>query len=140
MPIIGLNLKSIKANINENKIVKNVNVNSSPTIEKIEKKEIDLPGMKDVLSINFKFVTNYEPKIGEIVFEGEVLYHSDDVKDILKKWEKNKRIEDPMALEVLNAIFQKCLTKAIDLASELRLPPPIRFPVVRPKEQSEYIG
>jgi len=140
MPIIGLNFRSIEANINENKVVENVNVNSSPTIEKIEKKEINLPGMKDVLSVNFKFVTNYEPKIGEIVFKGEVLYHRDDMKDILKKWEKDKKIEDPMALEILNAIFRRCLTKAIDLASELRLPPPIRFPIVKPKEQNEYIG
>jgi hypothetical protein len=140
MPIIGMNFKSIKANINEGKITKNVNVNSSPVIEKMEKKEINMPGIKDVLSIKFKFTTNYEPKIGEIMFEGEVLYNSEDMKEILKKWEKDKKIDDPLAMEVLNAIFRRCLTKGIDIASELGLPPPIRFPIVKPKEQSEYIG
>ena len=45
-----------------------------------------------------------------------------------------------MALEVLNAIFRRCLTKGIDIAAELGLPPPIRFPVVKSKEQNEYIG
>ena len=86
MPIIGLNFRSIKANINKGKITKDVNVNSSPLIENLERKAINLPGMKDVLSIKFKFTTSYEPKIGEMVFEGEVLYNSDDIKDILKKW------------------------------------------------------
>ena len=140
MPIIGLNLKSIKASINEGKSIKNVNINSSPIIEKIEKKNINLSGISEILSISFKFTTHYEPKIGEIFFEGEVLYTSDKVKDILKKWERDKKMEDPMALEVLNAIFRRCLTKGIDLATELGLPPPIRFPVVKPTEQSEYIG
>ena len=88
MPIIGLNFKSIKADLKEGKITGNVNVNSSPVIESLEKKSLDLPGIKDVISIKFKFNINYEPKVGEIVFDGEVIYNSEDIKEILKKWEK----------------------------------------------------
>ena len=140
MPIIGLNLKSIKANISESKITKSVNVNSTPVIQKVEKKDTNLPGMKDVLSIEFKFTTSYEPKIGELSFEGEVLYYSEDIKEVLKKWEKDKKMDDKLTLEILNAIFRRCLTKGIDLSAELGLPPPIRFPIVKPKDQNEYIG
>ena len=140
MPIIGLNLKSIKASVNEVNSGKSVDIKSSPVIEKIEKKSINLPGVKEILYIGFKFTTHYEPKVGEIFFEGDVLYSSEDIKDVLKKWEKDKKMDDKMALEVLNAIFRRCLTKGIDLAAELGLPAPIRFPVVKPKEQDEYIG
>ena len=49
-------------------------------------------------------------------------------------------MDDPMALEVLNDIFRRCLVKGVDLSNELGLPPPIRFPIVKPKEQDEYIG
>lgn len=154
MPIIGLNFKSIRANINEGKITKSINVNSSPVIEKLEKKEINLQGIKDVLSIKFKFTTSYEGepktekkessqskiKIGEMVFEGEILYNSENIKEILKKWEKDKKIDDLMASEIFNAIFYRCLRNGIDLASELGLPPPIGFPKIQKKEQSEYIG
>ena len=141
MPIVGLNLKNVSANVEEKKVVEgNINVNSAPTIEGVEKKTVGLPGLKDVVSINFKFETIYEPKIGEIVIKGEVLYYTEKEKEMVDKWKKEKKLDENVAAEVLNAIFRRCLTKAIDLSNELRLPPPIRFPIVKPKEQSEYIG
>lgn len=131
MPIIGLTLNSISASAENKTVSGNVNVNSVPTIEKVEKKELDL--FKDVLVIGFRFRTQYEPKIGEIVMEGELLYHGEDTKDILSKWKKERKIEDKPAAEFLNAIFRKCLTESIRISQELRLPPPIQFPVVVPK-------
>ena len=81
MPVIGLQLKSVKASIDEKKIIEgNINVNSSPRIESVEKKDINVPGIKDVLSINFIFEVNYDPKVGEIEMEGEVLYQTDKSK------------------------------------------------------------
>jgi len=132
MPVIGLQLKSVKASIDEKKIIEgNINVNSSPRIESVEKKDINVPGIKDVLSINFIFEVNYDPKVGEIEMEGEVLYQTDKSKDILAKWKKDRKLEDDMAVEVLNAIFRRCLVEALSLSNELRLPPPIRLPIVQ---------
>ena len=149
MPIVGLNLKSIKANISERKIMGSVDVNSTPVIKKVEKKDTNMPGMKAIVSIDFSFSTKYDMEdkksgkkvdIGEISFEGEVLYFSEDIREVLKKWEKDKKMDDKLTLEILNAIFRRCLTKGIDLSAELGLPPPIRFPIVKPKQQDEYIG
>ena len=140
MPVIGLQLKSVKASIDEKKIIEgNINVNSSPRIESVEKKDINVPGIKDVLSINFIFEVNYDPKVGEIEMEGEVLYQTDKSKDILAKWKKDRKLEDDMAVEVLNAIFRRCLVEALSLSNELRLPPPIRLPIVQKatEEKSE---
>lgn len=141
MAVIGFNINAINARVETAKERKgNVNVNSSPLITGIDKKEIELSGVKDVVAINFQFETKYEPKIGEIMLEGEVLYQSSNSKEIIAKWKKEKRMDDDMAIEVLNTIFRRCLAKAIEISAELRLPPPVSFPIVKLKDQEEYIG
>ncbi len=136
MAILGISLKNIKGEINE-KVTPDgdINVSSTPTIESVSKKDLDLFSMKDVLAIEFRFKTAYEPKIGEIVMEGEVLYQTDKTKDVINRWKKEKKMEEGLATEILNAIFRKCLTQAIAVAHELRLPPPIVFPVVRAQKE-----
>lgn len=132
MPIIGFNLKSIKA-VNEEKNTKGeVNINSTPTIKSVEKRDLDIT--KDVIAVQFDFKTVYEPKIGEISFEGEILYKTDDVKKILKAWKDDKKLDDSVAVEILNNIFRRCLTKANTLSDDVRLPPPVQFPVIQKKK------
>lgn len=143
MPIIGLNINSINAEISD-KMPRgnvNININSTPKITGIEKKDVNMIGMDDVISFSFSFETKYEPDIGKIAFTGEVLYQSLDAKNILNKWKKEKKINDELAVEILNSVFRKCLSKGVDIASELRLPPPISFPLVRTKDEAEeYVG
>lgn len=141
MPAIGFNINAIDAKVDSTTERKgNVNVNSSPSITSIEKRNVDFPLAKDVVAINFKFETKYEPKVGWITMEGEVLYTSDNPKEMIAKWKKEKKMEDSVAIEVLNTIFRRCLAKAIEIAAELRLPPPVSFPIVKLKDQEEYIG
>ncbi len=141
MPAIGFNINAIDAKVDSTTERKgNVNVNSSPSITSIEKRDVDFPLAKDVVAINFKFETKYEPKVGWITMEGEVLYTSDNPKEMIAKWKKEKKMEDSVAIEVLNTIFRRCLAKAIEIAAELRLPPPVSFPIVKLKDQEEYIG
>ncbi|MBS3053721.1 MAG: hypothetical protein J4469_04430 [Candidatus Aenigmarchaeota archaeon] len=141
MPAIGFNINAIDAKVDPTTERRgNVNVNSSPSITSIEKRNVDFPVAKDVVAINFKFETKYEPKVGWITMEGEVLYTSDNPKEMIAKWKKEKKMEDDVAIEVLNTIFRRCLAKAIEIAAELRLPPPVSFPIVKLKDQEEYIG
>ena len=70
-----------------------------------------------------------------------MLYRSDDCKSILSKWKKEKKLDDDVAVEILNAVFRKCLSEGVDIANELRLPPPVSFPVVKAKEDAQgYVG
>ena len=124
MPAIGFNINAIDAKVDPTTERRgNVNVTSSPSITSIEKRDVDFPMAKDVVAINFKFETKYEPKVGWITMEGEVLYTSDNPKEMIAKWKKEKKMEDDVAIEVLNTIFRRCLAKAIEIAAELRLPP-----------------
>ena len=128
-----MNFNSIAASIDEAKIgTKGVSVNSTPKIVSIEKSEV--LGMKDVLRVKFDFKTKYEPGLGTISIEGSLLWRGPDAKKILKRWEEEKKVETKVAAEILNAIFRKCLAKAVVLAEDVRLPPPVQFPVVRTKQ------
>ncbi|MBI2075646.1 MAG: hypothetical protein HYT72_00170 [Candidatus Aenigmarchaeota archaeon] len=136
MPIIGFNLNSVHAAINEKNVTADkIDINSTPRIENIERAELNFGGIKEVLSVDFSFEIKYEPSVGEIKMGGTVLYQTENAKDVLAKWKKDKQVEGAVAMDVLNAVFRKCLTKALDLSLELRLPPPIQFPVVKQKEE-----
>ncbi len=130
MSVIGFNLKSIRANVDEKKLAGDVSVNSSPSIKTIEKRDLGFVGVKDAIGIEFEFSTLYEPKVGEISFAGEIMYQVEDAKKVLDAWVKNKKLDEKIATDVLNTIFRKCLAKSVEISDALRLPPPIRFPVV----------
>ncbi len=130
MSVIGFNFTSMSANVDEKNMKGDININSLPTIESVEKHDLSSIGINEAINVKFKFVTSYEPKIGEIEFKGDILYHVEDSKKILKQWKDGNKMEDKMALDILNTIFRRCLSKAVEMADTLKLPPPIRFPVV----------
>ena len=59
-------------------------------------------------------------------------------------WDKNKKLPESVALQVMNAVLRKCISRAIDLSEQIMLPPPLNLPVIRPKKKDqqniEYIG
>ncbi|MBS3055820.1 MAG: hypothetical protein J4473_00140 [Candidatus Aenigmarchaeota archaeon] len=136
MPVLGILLNEIEGK-NNNKQAEgmNINVNTTPKIERIKKSEID-PNIKDVLSVEFSFATNYSPDIGEINMKGEVLYKAKNADKIVKNWDDTGKADDDMIIEILNAILRKCVTEAVSLSNQMRLPPPIRFPMVKKQDQS----
>jgi hypothetical protein len=118
-----------------------INVNSSPKIKEL--KEVTLPNLKKkALSMDFEFLTTYDPKIGEIKINGNLLLLADKNEPILEQWKKNKSIPQAVSVEVLNYLFKKCLLKISNVAEDLQLPPPIQFPVIKPKQKEEpgYVG
>jgi len=138
MGIIGISFSSISASVSEEKTENaNISVNSSPRITDVKEKPVGIPGLEKALYIDFVFSTVYDPDVGKITLKGEVIYVSDSSKEIIEKWQKEKMFDDSLAVEILNAIFRRSLSKALDLAQELRLPPPIQFPKVRMKNETD---
>ena len=125
--IVGMNFTSIKA-YTKDQLLPNVNVSSIPKILDVE--EFSVMDMKDVAKIKFGFVCEYSPDVGKVEIEGMVLWKDANMKEILSAWKADKKLNTKIAAPVLNAIFRRCLTKSIELADELRLPPPVQFPVV----------
>lgn len=132
MPVVGYNFNSIQASADLSKpLNQEIQVNSTPSITNILKKPVSVKGVKEVLVIEFEFKTMYEPKIGSIELKGEILYQHDDIDNILKSWKDKKNLDENVLLDVMNTIMRRSLTKIVYLSDELRLPPPVRFPIVQ---------
>jgi len=134
MPVIGMEIKSIEGK-REDSIGKNLRIDNGPKINKIKTKKIDSLG-KEALDIDFEYQCNYKnpdkkKPIGSIVIKGSTLFLTENTKEVMKKWKKDKKLSQDVALPVLNNIIRRCLTKAINLSEELKLPPPIRFPIAK---------
>ena len=136
MSVIGFNFTAINASSEDKNIKGDINIQSSPNIESIERHDLSSIGIPEAVEMKFRFATNYEPKAGHIEFRGNILYQVEDAKKIVKQWKDGNKMDDKMALDVLNTIFRKCLAKAVELSDTLRLPPPIRFPIVTTEKPS----
>ncbi len=131
MPVVGLNFTRIEANRNPIENLKGeINVNSTPKITEVKEAALQNVGQK-ALSLEFEFLTTYEPKIGSIKLEGGMLFVTDKHKEVLEKWGKDKALPDDASVEVLNHLFRRCLLKMANLAEDLQLPPPLQMPRVK---------
>ena len=98
-----------------------------------------------IIKFIFEFTSKYEPAIGTILFEGEILYLDEPkkIKEILNSWKKDKKISPEIMANLLNTILTKCNVQALILSQEINLPPPIPMPKVQmapPEEKENYIG
>ncbi|MBI4014359.1 MAG: hypothetical protein HY365_00200 [Candidatus Aenigmarchaeota archaeon] len=134
MPIMGSNFSKIEAVNNEKKVSGGMNVNGAPKIVGVRKHD-KVFDIKNVLSIDYVYETKYEPDAGHVRIEGEMLYSTERADQIVSLWSKEKKLDDDMAVDVLNAIFRQCIAKTIEIAADLRLPPPIEFPNVKKEEK-----
>ena len=123
-----------------------IDINNNVSIKDI--KEDDFSFGKDkkqnVLRFIFEFTSKYEPNVGNILFEGELLYMEEPkmAKEILADWKKDKRLSKDLMAGLLNTILTKCNVQALILSQQVNLPSPIPLPKVQinaPAEKS-YIG
>jgi len=96
------------------------------------------------VSFNFDFMIFYEPKMGSLSINGDVMYYNEPkkVKEILDTWKKTKKLAPDVSLEVINTILSRCNIKALELAEDLNLPAHIPLPKVEIEREkySSYIG
>ena len=121
------------------KLSKQINIKSGMNIvDVVESEMIDATKQKAFL-IKFAFETIYEPKMGNINLEGELLYLSDldTAKAIGDAWKKNKSLPKDIALKVFNKILHNCNVEALVLSREINLPSPIQLPKIRPAPAGE---
>jgi len=130
--IVGFGIKSISA---ERKTVPKgrVDISSTPKIVSVFQSETGLLKKQRPLNVEFEFITRYEPKVGEIKIVGNVFYVGKMMKDVLKNWNKEKKLIKDVDIEVKNFLFRKCLTIGVNLSENMQLPPPLMFPSVIPQ-------
>jgi len=139
--IVGFGITSISA---ERKNVPRgrIDISSRPKIVSVSWPKMKVFTKKKPVNIEFEFTTKYEPNVAEIKICGHVLYLGKKMKDLIKKWEKNKIFPREVGMEVKNFLFRKCLTLGVNLSESMQLPPPLIFPRVVQKKKADlrYIG
>ena len=141
MMIVGFGIKSISAerkNIPRGRI----DISSTPKIVSVSWPRMKVFTKKKPVNIEFEFTTKYEPNVAEIKICGHVLYLGKKMKDLIKKWDKDKTFPREVDMEVKNFLFRKCLTLGVNLSENMQLPPPLIFPRVVQKKKADlrYIG
>ncbi len=123
-----------------------IDINNNVSIKDVKEDDFSLGRDKkqNVLRFIFEFTSKYEPNVGNILFEGELLYMEDPkgAKEILNDWKKDKKLPKELMGGLLNTILTKCNVQALILSQQVNLPPPIPLPKVQVAEQPDknYIG
>lgn len=113
-----------------------ISINNNVAITSLE--EAKLPGTSNALKFKFKFTTSYEPSVGNILIEGELLYLAgSNAEEIVKEWKESKKLKSEIGNQVLNAILSKVNVEALLLSKEVGLPPPIPLPRIAAKQVSD---
>jgi hypothetical protein len=141
MTIVGFNFNKI--NVERLKQLQGkININNNIAIKDVEVKDLFLGNLKqNGLKVLFEFGVNYsndaKEKLANLDFEGEVMLLEEEakVKEIMKDWQKSKKLSKELTLQVLNTVVSKCNIQAIILSRDLNLPTPVQLPKVEVEDK-----
>jgi hypothetical protein len=149
MAIVGFGFDKISAEKKSEKLPKEAKIESNINISNVEGDEMNVGKNQPLLKIGFKFSIDYQPDYALLEVNGHVLNMLDEKehKEVLAKWDKDKKLDKDILTTVLNFILAKVHIKSLELSQDLNLPPHLPLPHVQTKpeekedpKQSEYIG
>ena len=143
MTIVKINLHKVNAERNLQAKSGQIKINNNVSIKNIEDLAFSVEGKKGI-KFTFAFNCNYEPNLGKIEVEGQVLYVDEEakVKEIQDGWNKDKKIPMDIMEQIVNAALHKGNIQAIKISEEISLPSPLPLPKVKqqpavPAEEEE---
>ncbi len=92
----------------------------------------------DYILVNFGFEVKYSPDIGNISFEGTLMYYHPELDKIIKETTDKIELSADATKEISEAILQRSLVESIDIAKRLGLPVPIRLPKVKIENKLKF--
>ena len=135
-----------KLNVEKGETAKGkIDINNNVSIKDIQEDNFSLGKDKqqNVLRFVFEFASKYEPNVGSVLIEGDLLYMEDSkkAKEIINSWKKDKKIDKELMTGLLNTILTRCNVQALIMSQQVNLPPPIPLPKVQIQEaEKSYIG
>ncbi|MBI4438859.1 hypothetical protein HY640_02925 [Candidatus Woesearchaeota archaeon] len=131
--IIGFSFNKITA-LKKNPITGQVDINNNALIRDVQESDFPLGKQKQKgLTFKFEFTSKYEPDIGELMLEGEILYLGDQKThdEVIKSWKKSRNVPKPIMAEMMDTVLTRCNVEAIILSRDVNLPPPLPLPKVK---------
>mgnify|MGYP001613620885 CR=1 len=132
MTIVKINLHRVTAERNLNAKSGQVKINNNVTLKDVEDMSFAADGKKG-LKFTFAFTCNYDPDLGKINVEGQVLFVDEEknVDKIKQGWDKNKKIPMEVMEQIINAALHKGNIQAIKISEDVSLPSPLPLPKVK---------
>lgn len=109
-----------------------VSINNNVAITDVVDANIAMSQSKKGIRVRFTYDSKYEPAIGSIQFEGDVVL-LEDVKfaeEMLDTWAKSKVVPKTIMMGLLNQVLERSNIQALIMARDLSLPAPIPLPKV----------
>ncbi|MGM5480814.1 MAG: hypothetical protein ACQESE_00220 [Nanobdellota archaeon] len=132
-----LNFGFTKINVEKHKKpTTQVNIQSGLNIKDVKESNVVRGSKQKAFSIIFSFETKYEPSVGAINLEGELLFLAEEGKatEIENTWKEKKSLPKDIALNIFNKILHHCNVEALILSKEINLPPPIQMPKIKDQQ------
>ena len=110
-----------------------IKISNNVTIKDVAEKDLSLGKTKEQgINFQFEFTSKFNPNIGEIILQGEILYMEppEKIKEIMKSWKKDKKLPQAVMTNILNNVLVKSNVQALILSQTVNLPPPIPLPKV----------
>jgi len=135
MAVLGVNFN--KLHLEKTGTVKGkINIRNNVIITNVEKGDLNIANTKQpLLKVAFEFTVHYDPKIANLTLNGELLYLEkiEKVDELVKAWQKDKKLPKEVMAGLLTNIIQKANIEALILSREVGLPPPVQMPRVNIK-------
>ena len=135
MTVIGFNFSKISAS-RKNPPRGKININRTCKPTKVE--EATIAGGQKALRYSFVFSVEYQPDVALLEFEGALveLVSEEEHKAVLSMWEDSEQLPPKSLERVMNELLDRCHVEAILMSKELGIPPPIKMPSVKVKDES----
>jgi len=132
MTIVGFNFTKILAEKTQD-IGGKISISNNVSIKGVEEANLHLgKAGQNALRFAFEFTSKYDPKVGNILLEGNVLYVGEQkkIKEISGSWKKDKKIPNDVVKDVLTVVLNKCNIEALILSRDINMPSPVPLPKV----------
>ncbi|MBN1274829.1 hypothetical protein JXA12_00845 [Candidatus Woesearchaeota archaeon] len=129
MTIIGFNFSKLYA-VHKKASKGDVKVATNIKIDAIEKTSINIDESKLALKASFTYTIKYDPDIGSLELQGDLLFVQETkvAEAFLAEWEKKRSMPRKASSAIVNAILPKCVVQALIMTKDIGLPSPIPLP------------
>ena len=132
MTIVGFNFSKLFAQ--QKKAAKgNLKIGTNVKIDDVQKTKLAIGKDRATVKISFTYNVNYDPDIGGLELQGDVLFMQEEkvIDAVMAEWEKKKALPKKLSAPIVTQIMQKCTIQALVMTKDIGLPPPLPLPKVK---------
>lgn len=132
MTIVKINLHKVHAERTIGAKAGQIKINNNVSIKNVEEMDFAVEGKKG-LRFTFSFNCAYEPDLGKIEVEGQILYvdTQESCMAVKASWDKDKKVPGPIMERIVNAALHKGNIQAIKISEDVNLPSPLPLPKIK---------